>query len=202
MKFDGRSVDTGHLYHRRLRRRAASVTLPPMATALERLGELQARVDGFFAGVHDRHRVAMSCGAGCHACCQPGLSITAIEAVAVDAELARLPAGRRATLRERAQVGEGAACAALESDGRCAVYPARPLVCRSHGVPVRVIDDRTHLPVVQACSLNFTGGLPGDPADTLDQAILSTILAALDAAHAAEAGCSRDRVAIRDLVAG
>jgi hypothetical protein len=53
------------------------------------------------------------------------------------------------------------------------------------------------LPVVDACPRNFGGrdlaGIPGD--SVLEQATLSTVLGALDAARAAELGRSRrDRV--------
>jgi hypothetical protein len=142
----------------------------------------------------------MACAAGCHGCCQPGLSVTAIEGAALAALLDALPDERRAALRGRALVGEGERCAALDPDGRCAVYAARPLICRSHGVPVRVKDDR-HLPVVEVCRLNFADGLSSAPADTLDQTTLSTILAGLDAAHAAATGASRERVTIVALLA-
>jgi uncharacterized protein len=75
-------------------------------------------------------------------------------------------------------------CAALDAAGRCRIYAARPLVCRSHGVPIRL---RGALPVVQACHRNFRQTTP-DPDCVLDQATLSATLYAVDAAEAAAAG--------------
>jgi hypothetical protein len=176
-----------------------------VTAARDRLAELEAKVDAFFDRVHARHRSAMQCASGCSACCQPGLSITAIEAAGVRAALAALPPDRRQALRARARRGEGQACAALEDDGRCAVYAARPLVCRSHGVPVRVARPSAgrRLPVVEVCRLNFVAGLDAVGADEiLDQTTLSTVLLALDVAHAAEQGRERgQRSAIASLVA-
>jgi uncharacterized protein len=164
-------------------------------TVLDRLAELAARVDGFFDQVHARRRADMMCAAGCHDCCQPGLTVTAIEAAAIRAHLAAMPAAARDALRARR---DGARCAALDDGGRCSIYPARPLICRSHGVSIRMAD-RRGLPVVETCPKNFTARAAG-PAEILDQGTLSTILAALDAAHAAAQGGDRERVAIADLL--
>jgi len=76
-------------------------------------------------------------------------------------------------------------CAALDRDGRCKIYDARPLVCRSHGVPIRL--RQGGLPVVQACHRNFTQTTP-DPDCVLDQTTLSATLYAVAAAAAAAAG--------------
>jgi Fe-S-cluster containining protein len=74
--------------------------------------------------------------------------------------------------------GERDRCAALDPAGRCKIYEARPLVCRSHGVPIRM--RQGGLPVVQACHRNFTRTSP-DPDCVLDQATLSATLLLVDA---------------------
>jgi len=79
-------------------------------------------------------------------------------------------------------------CAALDAEGRCRIYAARPLVCRTHGVPVRVEG------AVSACPRNFPAGMPGGDA-VLEQATMSTLLAAVDAAHGPS-----ERVAIATLL--
>jgi hypothetical protein len=172
---------------------------------LDRLAELHARIDGAFARIHARHRAAMACAAGCHECCQPGLTITAVEAAAIRALLSDLPADRRAALRLRAARPPADRCAALEPDGRCGVYPARPIVCRSHGAPIRLPEPRTRLPVLVACDKNFLAGLPDAPEDRFDQETLSTIVLALDRAHARETDAGGDaapaRTALIDLLA-
>jgi hypothetical protein len=107
-------------------------------------------------------------------------------------------------------------CAALDPDGRCGIYAFRPLVCRSHGLPLRFPGDsdgapvsngapgRRSLPVLDACAKNFTEReLASIDADcVLDQATLSTLLAAVDAAHAAETGRARgERFDLAELLA-
>jgi hypothetical protein len=50
----------------------------------------------------------------------------------------------------------GKRCSFLSAAGQCLIYEARPLVCRSHGVPLQmsVAEDQK---VRDACPLNFTG---------------------------------------------
>jgi len=146
-----------------------------------RFEELADKVDAFFARVAGRHGADMQCATGCSDCCHVRLTITAVEAAAIRAHVAAWPADQRRNLADH---GPADRCAALDAAGRCRVYAARPLVCRSHGVPIRL---RGALPVVQACHRNFTYTAP-DPDCVLDQATLSATLYAVDAAEAAAAG--------------
>jgi len=177
-----------------------------MPDARARLAELFAKVDAFFDAASRRLPGAdgITCHAGCADCCRRRFSVTAVEAEAIAEALAALPAEARATLAERARSeGEGA-CPALESDGRCAIYEARPVICRTHGLAIRFRDERS-LPVLDACPRNFGGrdlaGLPA--AAVLDQETLSTVLGAVDAARAAELGRPRgERVEIARILRG
>jgi hypothetical protein len=151
--------------------------------AVSRLAELTAKVDAFFARVADRHGGDMQCATGCSDCCHVRLTITAVEADAIRAHVAAWPAERR---RDLAVTGPVDRCAALDSAGKCKIYHARPLVCRSHGVPIRL--RRGSLPVVQSCHRNFVRTEP-DADCILDQETLSATVLAVDAAAAAgEAG--------------
>jgi hypothetical protein len=156
--------------------------------AVSRLAELTRKVDTFFARVTDRHGADMQCATGCSDCCHVQLSITPVEAAAIRAHVLAWPTERR---RELASVPTGNdRCAALDSAAKCKVYDARPLVCRSHGVPIRLT--RGSLPVVQSCHRNFVQTAP-DPDCILDQATLSATLYAIDAAEAGSGRAARAR---------
>jgi len=133
----------------------------------------------------------MQCGAGCSDCCHVRLTITAVEAAAIRAHVAAWSPEDRRNLAESGPDGPGAPsgdrCAALDPAGRCKIYDARPLVCRSHGVPIRLRDGA--LPVVQACHRNFRHTVP-DPDCILDQTTLSAMLLAVDVAEAHGTGAS------------
>jgi uncharacterized protein len=163
--------------------------------AVSRLAELTWKVDAFFARVAERHGADMQCATGCSDCCHVRLSITAVEAATIRDHVLAWPSERRRELATAAPGGDR--CAALDSAGKCKVYDARPLVCRSHGVPIRLA--RGSLPVVQSCHRNFTRTAP-DPDCILDQATLSATLYAVDAAEAAP-GAARARVDLAGLLA-
>jgi uncharacterized protein len=175
-------------------------------TPRERLHELFAKVDAFFAGASARHGEKMACRTGCSDCCRRRFSVTSIEADAIREALAALPEADRAALAERARAGDPGVCPALDGEGRCAVYAARPLICRTHGLPIRFAPaSERALPVIDACPKNFVGEdlRAVDASSVLDQTTLSTVLAALDMAHADAAGNPRgQRVAIAAVLSG
>lgn len=146
----------------------------------------------------------MRCGAGCDDCCRARFTVTGVEAAVLRAVLEGLEGAARARLRERAIAGDPERCPALEDDGRCAVYEARPLVCRSHGLPIR-LGVRRGLPVIDACFKNFTeaGAASVDADCVLDQTTLSTLLHAVDRAHAEETGrAAGERLSLEGIFAG
>lgn len=133
----------------------------------------------------------MQCATGCSDCCHVRLTVTAVEAAAIRAHATTWPREQR---RDLADVGPADRCAALDRAGRCKIYGARPLVCRSHGVPVRL--RRAGLPVIEACHRNFTRTAP-DPDCVLDQTTLSATLLAVDAAE----GGGGERIDLARLLA-
>lgn len=88
-------------------------------------------------------------------------------------------------------------CPLLDEAGRCKVYAARPLICRSHGLPIQVGPSTQR----DVCPLNFPDGpepaeLPD--ADVLNVNSLNAILAVIDAV---EHGGRGDRVSLLDGLA-
>ena len=133
----------------------------------------------------------MQCATGCSDCCHVRLTITAVEAAAIHTHVTTWSAEQR---RGLAEAGQTDRCAALDPAGRCKIYPARPLVCRSHGVPIRLA--RRGLPVVEACHRNFVRTEP-DPDCVLDQTTLSATLLAVNAAE----GGGDERIDLAGLLA-
>ena len=162
---------------------------------MSRLDELTAKVEAFFARVEARHGGDMQCRTGCSDCCRVRLSVTSVEAAAIRAEVAAWPEARRRALAEPAAGDDAGGCAALDAAGRCRIYAARPLVCRSHGAPIRLREDS--LPVVRSCHRNFTRTTP-DPDCVLDQTTLSALVLAVDR----EAGGDGGRHDLAALLAG
>jgi hypothetical protein len=159
--------------------------------------DVASKVDSFFARVHQRYAGDMQCDSGCSDCCVVRLTITGVEAHEIQDFVAGWPAAKRAALA--ANVGAStSACAALDPAGRCLIYDARPMVCRSHGVPVRMRTPGS-LPVVEACHRNFTEQGPAavEPSCILDQTTLSALVLAADR----ETGHDGSRIDLAKLLA-
>lgn len=146
------------------------------------LAALAAKVDAFVARVEAHHGAELRCGPGCASCCEVRLTVTGVEAAAVRAWAATQPEATRAALAAGGAAAAPHRCAALDDDDRCRIYPVRPLVCRSHGVPIRL--GRGAAASITACALNFTTAGPAAArADcVLDQELVSTTLGLIDRA--------------------
>lgn len=169
------------------------------------LDALFAKIEGFFGAAQAREGAAITCHAGCSDCCRR-FTVTGLEAEVIREGVRALPDARREELATRARDDATDVCPALDADGRCAIYAHRPVICRTHGLPIRFTEPRAgrSLPMLDACPKNFVGqDLAGvSPASVLDQTTLSTIIGALDAAFAEETGRPRGaRVAITELLA-
>ncbi len=164
---------------------------------------LVGKVDDAVARAADRAGDELTCRSGCASCCVDGLSVLPVEAFALAAAVeARVAAGHDPPAARPTDD----ACVFLDVDGRCAVYAARPLLCRTHGLPLvtgepargalRVVDD------ISVCALNFTGR-PPTRADALDAGRLLQLLVTVDRRFRARVGLPDDagRIPLRDVAA-
>ena len=115
---------------------------------------LLAKVDAFAERVQSGQGEWLACGSGCSQCCRLDRTAWAVELDHIRDFLKTLSADRLDGLRARlddSEVQAGKRCIFLDGDERCAIYPARPLICRTHGPAVR-------LPTADIvwCDLNFT----------------------------------------------
>ena len=173
---------------------------------LDEYRALVARVDDAVAKATVRAGDQITCRAGCAACCVDGLSVLPVEAFAIAAHVDRIVGDGAARPARRATAD---ACVFLDDGGRCSVYAARPILCRTHGLPLATgLPDapaRGALPVLDdlsVCGLNFTTR-PPTRADALDADRLMQVLVVVDRRFRARAGLDDDdaRVALRALAA-
>jgi Fe-S-cluster containining protein len=170
-----------------------------------------ARIDAHCERVEQDHAEQLECAPGCSSCCHRQLTVFAIEAERIrrwldsqrglapyeptDAAAAGHPALLLATDEE--------ACALLDRAGRCRIYPVRPVICRTHGLPLAIEDDDGAVRG-DVCPLNFSAGsgLSAVPSeDFLSLKTTNTVLATLNARFEAERGgeAAGLRVALADL---
>lgn len=165
---------------------------PASDVDLSELGAVVAKIDAKVAEVADRRRTDLMCEKGCAQCCVDGLTVLPIEAAAV---LAHADAHRSDIVVGAPEQG----CAFLDAAGACQVYAGRPLLCRTHGLPLRQSDKAPRgalrvLDDVEVCALNFTDSEPG-PDDVIDATLVQALLTTVNA----RAGLDDGRIALRDL---
>jgi Fe-S-cluster containining protein len=165
---------------------------------------LVAKVEAFTAAAFERARDQMACRRGCDGCCFAWLTVDQVEADRIRAALAELPADLREEVRTRGslqQEREAARaseprCAMLQDDGSCAVYIARPLVCRTQGyalrypegfIPAAAVRMRVNTGEVTHCPLNFTQREPA-LAEVIDAERVDQILAVVNQRHSLARG--------------
>ncbi|HFE43911.1 MAG TPA: YkgJ family cysteine cluster protein [Nannocystis exedens] len=128
------------------------------------LVQLRDRVDDHFEAAFRRTPTAFACAEGCESCCHQRFSIFEIEAELLRSALAEIQASDpvlRQRIRDQASSKEHRDRCALLVDGRCSIYEARPMICRSHGLPIAV--EGADGPKLDCCPLNFRA--PSDGAD-------------------------------------
>ena len=156
-----------------------------MADPLANYHSLVAKVDDLCRGIEDRLGAAITCHDGCSSCCL-AISVFPVEAVAMIEAANRLPAEEFQHLKQHlASWSEGEACPLL-ADDRCLLYEARPIICRTHGLPILLVEGEERR--IDVCPRNCQGvdHLPGEV--ILDLERLNTLLAAVNALYLREFG--------------
>jgi len=148
-------------------------------------------VDAFAAAVTARYPQSFACARGCSTCCHQHLSVLPVEFARLTAAVRALDATSREAIRVRLERGRAdPRCPLLDDEGACRTYAARPLICRTHGLPIQLTEPaeagapQATPPVWRdVCPLNFTGspGLAELPAgDVLDVGRLNATLVLID----------------------
>jgi|WetSurMetagenome_2_1015567.scaffolds.fasta_scaffold00150_14 uncharacterized protein len=112
---------------------------------LDNYAALCGYCDSFFGAVSRLYKKEIRCKRGCTRCCE----LHAVCALEARALVTFLYSRRRPVPRRRAAKGR---CALLAA-GECLAYPARPVICRTHGVAL--LADKGNA-VYSSCDLNFT----------------------------------------------
>jgi len=141
---------------------------------------LVERIDALCTRTGERFASHISCRAGCDACCRH-LSVFAVEAAGLREALGRLPGEDAAQVRRRAEQAEPQGPCPLLHDGLCLLYRARPVICRTHGLPLLLQHDGVDR--VDFCPENFKDlqSIPGSAVIDLER--LNTMLAAINSLY-------------------
>ncbi len=104
---------------------------------IEKLRDLHAEVDLLAASLADRLDSVLArglvCRRGCSDCCVDDLNVFPVEASLITAN-----AGELLVSSDPHPIGR---CAFLDESGSCRIYPWRPYVCRTQGLPLRWLEE-------------------------------------------------------------
>lgn len=157
------------------------------------LDDLDAEIDR----VAQMHAGLLSCGPGCASCCLP-FSVLPIEAAIVHEAIDALPSADHNQLRRNLEDTDR--CPLLNDD-LCSIYAARPVICRTQGLPLAYVDEERETIEVSACPLNFPDDHAFTPEKLLFMNGFNTRLADLNLAWCREHDLAPDkRILLADIL--
>jgi hypothetical protein len=117
---------------------------------------LQENASSFFDKVSEKHATKMECKKGCSKCCQTDISVFEIESERI-AEwfYAQDELTQKDLLEKWSGPNKEGYCTFLYDD-QCTIYEARPLICRTQGLPLFLSSENA----LDYCPLNFKDGDP------------------------------------------
>ena len=161
--------------------------------AQKELTDLHRQVDRQAAELARRHAARLHCRRGCTPCCRDDLTVFNVEAERIRRH--------HTELLENGRPHPQGACAFLDAEGACRIYPERPYVCRTQGLPLRWIGEDERGQAVEyrdICPLNEEGPaleeLPEEDCWTI-----GPTEAHLVQLQRRDAGDAPERIALRDL---
>ena len=117
--------------------------------SIQQYRQLRDEVDGISEMLFEIHSERMCCAKGCCHCCQ-NLSVWPVEFYSIVEEM-------KTAGWAKPQLNDGKECSFLDEQGDCQIYPFRPIICRTHGLPLVYWHDETDPPGYGAmfCEKNF-----------------------------------------------
>jgi len=174
-----------------------------MATEMETLvnyRNLVAKVDELCRRIVLEYGDLISCRKGCDGCCRH-ITLFPVEAVALAAALREISPEKSAQIRQLARAASPEACPLLKN-GCCLLYAFRPIICRTHGLPL--ITDREGEKALDFCPKNFSGISSFPAADILNLELLNATLAVINGVFTASCVISpllrKDRLSIAEAL--
>src|SRR5437764_8097636 len=106
-----------------------------MSDAVDQYRALRDRIDRAAGRLVDMHCKHLACRPGCHDCCTD-LTVSPVEYASILNDL------RAAGVTADTLPFDPAAACAFLSDGLCMLYRLRPLICRTHGLPIAFLNEQ------------------------------------------------------------
>ena len=171
-----------------------------MQNLLDNYYQMVTRVDALCRRIQDALSGRITCSEGCSSCCT-AITLFPVEAAALNAALEALPDAQQAAIRRHVDERAGGERCPLLEDHRCLLYAARPLICRTHGLPIIYTEGSERK--VDCCPRNLSDGeQPVSGSAIIDLDRFNTLLVAVNALFLSHAGAGDlpERLTIADAL--
>lgn len=120
-------------------------------SSIEQLDSLYKEINTVTDHLYKHHAERLKCTKGCSACCLDNLEVFGIEAAYIEHHA-------KDAIQQMVPKETGR-CAFLGKEEECRIYAFRPLVCRTHGLPLRWIaeENKETVEYRDICELNEEG---------------------------------------------
>lgn len=132
-----------------------------MEQKFEKYLSLRNDIDQLAHQLFDLHQSQVQCKKGCDLCCMD-YSIFPIEFYYIKQEIENAP------LPELEKNVDKGSCVFLKNH-ECTIYEHRPIICRTHGLPLLYLNNESEEWELSACELNFTDFDDFDTENTFPQ---------------------------------
>ena len=151
-----------------------------MSHFLENYRQLTSRVDALCNAIAANLGGQITCSEGCSSCCT-SITVFPVEAAAMRETLENLP-DRQAEeiIRHVSDHAKGERCPLLLHH-RCLLYESRPIICRTHGLPIIYTTDGRHSSDCCPHNLAEVESVSGSMVVDLDK--LNTLLVAVNSIY-------------------
>jgi Fe-S-cluster containining protein len=151
-----------------------------MSQFLENYKQLTTRVDALCSAIAAALGEQMTCSEGCSSCCT-SITVFPVEAAAMLEALEDLPDLHAEKIRRHiAEHADDERCPLLLHH-RCMLYEARPIICRTHGLPIIYTTDGRRNS--DCCPLNLTETESVSGSSVVDLDKLNTLLVAVNSIY-------------------
>ncbi len=151
-----------------------------MSHVLENYRQLTARIDALCQAIASALGEQITCSAGCSACCT-AITLFPVEAEALRNALEELPDHQAEEIRRHISDHADDERCPLLLHHHCLLYEARPIICRTHGLPIIYTTDGEHKSDCCPLNLTETESISGSSAVDLDR--LNTLLVAVNSIY-------------------
>lgn len=150
---------------------------------LRNYDDLVSRVDELCRRIETDYSAHLACRKGCDACCRH-LSLFPVEGAALARALCSRCPDEAGRIRRLARKTPAEGPCPLLQDGVCLLYEARPIICRTHGLPLLAGSGPKRR--LDWCPENFKKVKSLPNAAVIDLDVLNSTLSAINALFLAE----------------